>query len=81
MVSNGPDLDTIEGVLLESYLDQYNLNVQWIDEQGFWGSKSDDGTFNGVVGRVSYYIEKLSDLTNLIMSNRQSYNPRMIRII
>ena len=56
VVSNGPDLDTIEGVLLESYLDQYNLNVQWIDEQGFWGSKSDDGTFNGVVGRVSYYM-------------------------
>ena len=51
-VLQGPDLNTIEGVLLESYLDQYNLTVKWIDEEGFWGTRDENGTFNGVVGRV-----------------------------
>ena len=51
-VLQGPDLNTIEGVLLESYLDQYNLSVKWIDEDGFWGTQDENGTFNGVVGRV-----------------------------
>ena len=51
-VLQGPDLNTIEGVLLESYLDQFNLSVKWIDEEGFWGTRDENGTFNGVVGRV-----------------------------
>ena len=37
---------------IESYIDKYNLNVQWIDEGGYWGSRDENGTFNGVVGRV-----------------------------
>ena len=53
-VFKGPDLNTIEGLLLKSYLDQYNLSVKWIDENGFWGTKEGNGTFNGVVGRVGY---------------------------
>ena len=51
-VLKGPDLNTIEGLLLKSYLDKYNLSVKWIDEDGFWGTKEENGTFNGVIGRV-----------------------------
>ena len=46
------DKTSIEGMAIESYIDKYNLNVQWIDEGGYWGSRDENGTFNGVVGRV-----------------------------
>ena len=45
--------NTIEGMAIESYIEKYKLSLQWIDEGGFWGSKDENGTFNGVVGRVS----------------------------
>ena len=51
-ISQGPDVNTIEGVVLQTYIDKHNLSVDWIDEQGLWGSKNENGTFNGVVGRV-----------------------------
>ena len=46
------DEDTVEGVVLQTYIDKHRLNVDWIDEGGFWGSLNHNGTFNGVVGRV-----------------------------
>ena len=49
---NKIDKSTIEGTAIESYLDKYNLSVQWIDEGGYWGSRDENGTFNGVIGRV-----------------------------
>ena len=48
------DLDTIEGLVVQTYIDKNGVNVTWIDEGGFWGSKDENGTFNGVVGRVGY---------------------------
>ena len=44
--------DTIEGKVLESFIDKYNLTTEWTDEEMTWGSKDEKGTFNGVVGRV-----------------------------
>ena len=51
---DGCDLDTIEGLMVQTYIDKNEVNVSWINEGGFWGSKEDNGTFNGVVGRVGY---------------------------
>ena len=49
----GPDLNTIEGVVLQTYVSKLGLEVAWQDEEGRWGSRDPDtGAFNGVVGRV-----------------------------
>ena len=47
------DRNSIEGLAIETFIEKYNLSVQWIEEGGLWGSKDEKGTFNGVVGRVS----------------------------
>ena len=44
--------DTIEGVVIESFIDKNNLSTELIDEKFKWGSKNENGTFNGVIGRV-----------------------------
>lgn len=54
-ISQGCDPNSIEGVLLQAYIDRYNLDIDWIDEDGYWGSADENGIFNGVVGRVSTY--------------------------
>ena len=46
------DRNSIEGLAVKTFIEKYNLSVQWIEEGGFWGSKDDTGTFNGVIGRV-----------------------------
>ena len=51
--AQGPDLNTIEGVVLQTYVSKLGLEVAWQDEEGRWGSRDPDtGAFNGVVGRV-----------------------------
>ena len=51
--AQGPDLNTIEGVVLQTYVAKLGLEVAWQDEEGRWGSRDPDtGAFNGVVGRV-----------------------------
>lgn len=52
-IAQGCDPNSIEGVLLQAYIDRFNLDIEWIDEEGYWGSADENGTFNGVVGRVS----------------------------
>ena len=47
------DRNSIEGLAIETFIEKYNLSVQWIEEGGLWGSKDENGTFNGVIGRVS----------------------------
>ena len=47
------DLETIEGLALSTLLDKYNLTTNWIYEGFIWGSKDENGTFTGVVGRVT----------------------------
>ena len=44
--------DTIEGAVIQSFIDKNNLSTELIDENHKWGSKNENGTFNGVVGRV-----------------------------
>ena len=44
--------DTIEGVLIQSFVDKNNLTTELIDEEMKWGKQDESGTFNGVVGRV-----------------------------
>ena len=47
------DLETIEGLALSTFLVKYNLTTKWSYEGFIWGSKDENGTFNGVVGRVT----------------------------
>ena len=46
------DKNSIEGLAVETFIEKYNLSVEWIEEGGLWGSKDENGTFNGVIGRV-----------------------------
>ena len=46
------DRNSIEGLAIQTFIEKYNLSVQWIEEGGLWGSKDENGTFNGVIGRV-----------------------------
>ena len=39
---------------MQTLIDKYDLEVEWIDEDGYWGSANEDGVFNGVVGKVGY---------------------------
>ena len=47
------DVETIEGLALRSLIDKYNLTTNWSYEGFIWGIKDENGTFNGVVGRVT----------------------------
>ena len=46
------DKDTMEGVAMKSFIDQNNLTTELMDEHFKTGRKDDNGTFDGVVGRV-----------------------------
>ena len=46
------DLDTMEGVVIENFVEANNLTTEFVDENFKFGSKDANGTFNGVVGRV-----------------------------
>ena len=52
------DRDSIEGLAIKTFIEKYNLSVEWINEGGFWGSKDENGTFNGVIGRVKKTLFK-----------------------
>ena len=45
-------LDTMEGVVIQSFIDKNNLTTELNDENFTWGRKNEDGMFDGVVGRV-----------------------------
>ena len=63
----GPDLNTIEGVVLQTYVDKLGLEVAWLDEEGRWGSRDPDtGAFNGVVGRVGEYLDTRGEVLDNI---------------
>ena len=46
--------DTIEGVVIQSFIDKNNLTTELKNENFKWGRKNENGTFDGVVGRVRY---------------------------
>ena len=50
------DLQTVEGLVLGSLLEKYNLTGVWTYERFIWGSRDQNGTFNGVIGRVNLVI-------------------------
>ena len=59
--AQGPDLNTIEGVVLQTYVSKLGLEVAWQDEEGRWGSRDPDtGAFNGVVGMTDDPLATLS---------------------
>ena len=44
--------DTIEGAAILTFIEKHNLTTQLINENYKWGKKDDNGTWDGVVGRV-----------------------------
>ena len=46
------DPETLEGLVLGSLVEKYNLSALWSYEGFVWGSSDTNGTFNGVIGRV-----------------------------
>ena len=46
------DMDTIEAIFIDTFLDKHKLTAEWDDAQGSWGSRDLNGMFNGVVGKV-----------------------------
>ena len=44
--------DTIEGNAILTFIEKHNLATQLIDENYNWGKQDDNGTWDGVVGRV-----------------------------
>ena len=44
--------DTIEGIQLQSFVDKNLLTIELIDERWTWGRKDENGTFDGIIGRV-----------------------------
>ena len=51
---NKIDKETIEGIAIESLIEKYNLTTDWINENWQWGGTDENGTFIGIIGRVSY---------------------------
>ena len=52
-----PDKDTLESIIITTFLEANKLDATWIWAGNIWGSKGPDGRFNGVVGKVfSNYI-------------------------
>ena len=54
MLDSKVDTDTIEGLLVETFLEKHGLVAEWHDEKHIWGNKDPNGTWNGVVGKVGY---------------------------
>lgn len=52
--------ETVEGLVLRSLIEKYNLATVWSYEGFVWGSRDENGTFNGVVGRVMKYQENFA---------------------
>ena len=50
-----PDMDTIEAILIQTFLEKHNLSATWDDAGGSWGSRGQNGSFNGVVGKVQIF--------------------------
>ena len=49
---NQINTDSIEGNAIETFIEKHNLTTQLINENYKWGKKDDNGTWDGVVGRV-----------------------------
>ena len=54
MVDSKIDMDTVEGVFVETLLEKNGLVAEWHDAKSTWGIRDVNGTWNGVVGMVGY---------------------------
>ena len=54
LIDSMPDIDSIEGLHVETFLEKHGLVADWQDAEGTWGSKDINGIWNGVVGKVGY---------------------------
>ena len=52
--NNQINIDSIEGNAIETFIDKHNLTTDWKNENFKWGNKDENGTFDGVIGRVIY---------------------------
>ena len=50
-----PEMDTIEAILIQAFLEKQTLSATWDDAGGSWGSRGQNGSFNGVVGKVEAF--------------------------
>ena len=50
--NNQINTDSIEGNAIETFIDKHNLTTEWKYENFKWGNQDENGTFNGIVGRV-----------------------------
>ena len=50
--NNQINTDTIEGNAIDTFIKKHNLTTEWEFENFKWGNKDENGTFNGVIGRV-----------------------------
>ena len=48
-----PDNDTLESIIITTFLESHKLDAIWMWTKNIWGSKGPDGRFNGVVGKVA----------------------------
>ena len=51
-----PDMNSLESVFIQTFIEKYNLKPEWKNAGGSWGSKDANGTFSGVVGMVSSWL-------------------------
>ena len=50
--NNQINTDTIEGNAIDTFINKYSVTSEWKFENLTWGKKDENGTFNGVIGRV-----------------------------
>ena len=55
LVDSKIDMDTMEGILIGTFLEKHGLAAEWHDANSVWGNKDPNGTWNGMVGKVGYY--------------------------
>ena len=54
VIDSKSDMDTMEAVHVDTFLEKHGLVAEWHDAKGSWGSQDLNGTWSGVVGKVGY---------------------------
>ena len=54
------DMDALEAIIVDTFLEKHDLQPVWVHADGAWGSKDENGVFNGVVGKVSNLFRVIS---------------------
>ena len=67
---------SLDVLALKTYLEKYQLRTEYIDEGGFWGSRDENGTFNGVVG--SFWADLVAQPSKIFMEKFREKPSRRI---